>query len=75
MTKNDQTGRSTTDAKTQRYEKLIDRLMEEREAVEDMLDNDYREARRYVRTHPVEGVLAAFAGGLVLGLIIGRNSK
>lgn len=73
MTNDEQANKSTTEAKN--YEKLISRLKEEREAVEDMLDKDYREARRYVRSHPEEGVLAAFAGGIALGYLIGKISK
>lgn len=75
MANDDQSGESLTEPKTKQYEKLIDRLKQEREAVEDMLDKDYREARRYVRSHPEEGVLAAFAGGIALGFILGRISK
>jgi ElaB/YqjD/DUF883 family membrane-anchored ribosome-binding protein len=57
------------------YEKLIDQLKQERDALRDVVDHDYREARRYVRSHPEEGVLFAFAGGLALGFILGKLSN
>lgn len=58
------------------YEKLINRLKAERAELQNELNRDYREARRYVRSHPEEGVLFAFVGGIALGYIlskIGRN--
>lgn len=57
------------------YEKLIDRLKEEREELQDELNRDYREARRYVRSHPEEGVLLAFVGGVALGFVLGKIGK
>lgn len=54
------------------YEKLISRLKKERANLEDELNRDYREARRYVRSHPEEGVLVSFVGGLALGYILGK---
>lgn len=59
-------------AKIRGYEKLIDQLKKEREEIKDVLDQDYREARRYVRSNPEEGVLIAFAGGIALGYILGK---
>lgn len=57
------------------YEKLIDRLKEEREELQNEIDKDYREARRYVRSHPEEGVLIAFVGGAALGYILGKLGR
>ena len=57
------------------YEKLIERLKEQRKGVEEELDRDYREARRYVRSHPEEGVLYSFLGGLALGFILGKIGR
>ncbi|TYP95462.1 hypothetical protein LX73_0767 [Fodinibius salinus] len=54
------------------YEKLIHRLKKERANLEDELNRDYREARRYVRSHPEEGVLVSFVGGVALGYILGK---
>ena len=57
------------------YEKLLDRLKKERQHVEEELSRDYRNARRYVRSHPEEGVLMSFIGGVALGIIIGKLTK
>lgn len=57
------------------YEKLIDRLNKERANIRNEVDRDYREARRYVRSNPEEGVLIALVGGLAIGLLLGRLSK
>lgn len=62
-------------AKIKGYEKLIDRLKEERKELQDELNRDYREARRYVRSNPEEGVLIAFVGGITLGYILGRIGR
>lgn len=59
-------------AKIRGYEKLISQLKKEREEIKDELDRDYRQARRYVRSNPEEGVLIAFAGGIALGYILGK---
>lgn len=59
-------------AKIKGYEKLINQLKKEREEIKEVLDRDYREARRYVRSNPEEGVLIAFAGGIALGYILGK---
>lgn len=57
------------------YEKLIERLKQEREELQDELNRDYREARRYVRSHPEEGVLMAFVGGVALGFVLGKLGR
>lgn len=57
------------------YENLLEKLKKERRHVEDELSKDYRNARRYVRLHPEEGVLLSFVGGIALGLIIGKLTK
>ena len=61
--------------KVKSYEKLINRLKNERQALVDEVNRDYKEARRYVRSHPEEGVLIGFVGGLALGVILGRLTK
>lgn len=61
--------------KVKSYEKVIDRLKSEREALVNEVNKDYKEARRYVRSHPEEGVLIGFVGGLALGVILGRLTK
>ncbi|PAU93963.1 hypothetical protein CK503_09870 [Aliifodinibius salipaludis] len=57
------------------YEKLIDRLKKERAELEDEINRDYREARRYVRSHPEEGVLIGFVGGIALGYILSKLGR
>ncbi|WP_138429966.1 hypothetical protein [Fodinibius saliphilus] len=58
-----------------RYEKLIHKLKSEREELKDELDRDYREARRYVRSHPEEGVLLSLLGGIAIGYLLGKIGK
>jgi len=62
-------------AKIKNYEKLIDRLKQEREEMRDEINRDYREARRYVRSHPEEGVLIGFLGGIALGYVLGKIGR
>ncbi|MDX1672845.1 MAG: hypothetical protein R3211_10925 [Balneolaceae bacterium] len=57
------------------FEELVDRLKEERQVLEDEIKKDYRNARRYVRAHPEEGVLMSFIGGVVIGVLIGKLTK
>ncbi|HET6527229.1 MAG TPA: DUF883 C-terminal domain-containing protein [Balneolaceae bacterium] len=57
------------------YEMLIKRLKEERDNLQTEMNHEYREARRYVRENPEEGVLIAFAGGIVLGYVLGKLGK
>ncbi|MDZ7693454.1 MAG: hypothetical protein U5K69_20440 [Balneolaceae bacterium] len=57
------------------YEKLLDRLKKERQNVIKEISDDYRNARRYVRSHPEEGVLLSFVGGIALGILIGKLTK
>ena len=57
------------------YENLIDRLDRERNNIRRELDRDYKEARRYVRSNPEEGVLLGILGGLAIGFLLGRIDK
>ncbi|MDX1638929.1 MAG: hypothetical protein R3281_13230 [Balneolaceae bacterium] len=57
------------------YEKLLDRLKKERRHMEEEINRDYRNARRYVRAHPEEGILFSFVGGVALGILIGKLTK
>lgn len=54
------------------YDRLIERLNEEKSRLERDLKHEYRSARRYVRANPEEGVTIAFVGGLAAGLIISK---
>lgn len=61
--------------KIKAYNKLIQKLQEEREQIQSDIAKDYKEARRYVRSHPEEGVLIGFVGGIALGILLGRLMK
>ncbi len=61
--------------KTRVYNKLIDKLQEERVKLRDEISRDYKEGRRYVRSHPEEGVLIGLLGGIAIGVILGRLMK
>jgi len=62
-------------AKIKYYEELIARLKRERRELQDEMNNEYREARRYVRLHPEEGVFYAFVGGIALGYLFGKIGR
>ena len=66
---------SESPEKVKAYSKLIDKLQEEREKLQDEISRDYKEGRRYVRAHPEEGVLMGFIGGIAIGVILGRLMK
>lgn len=72
-TKSTKKREETEEVKT--YEKLIKKLQKEREQLQDEISRDYKEARRYVRSHPEEGVLIGFVGGIALGILFGRLMK
>ncbi|MEX2477572.1 MAG: DUF883 C-terminal domain-containing protein [Gracilimonas sp.] len=57
------------------YDVLLDRLKYERDGLERELKHEYRNARRYVRAHPEQGLAIAFAAGLVLGALLTRGGK
>ncbi|HYW35635.1 MAG TPA: hypothetical protein VE868_09535 [Balneolaceae bacterium] len=57
------------------YEKIIDRLYEQRDNIRKELDSDYNEARRYVRSNPEEGILLGLAAGFAIGILLGRLVK
>lgn len=61
--------------KIRRFENLVSRLESETDELKEAMGDEYREAKRYVRLHPEESMLAAMAGGLFLGFILGRLSK
>ncbi|MDR9418435.1 hypothetical protein [Gracilimonas sp.] len=55
------------------YDALLDRLKYERDGLERELKHEYRNARRYVRAHPEQGLGIAFVAGLVVGAILTRK--
>ncbi|MEX0609016.1 MAG: hypothetical protein WD016_05265 [Balneolaceae bacterium] len=57
------------------YDALIDRLQYEREGLERAMRHEYRNARRYVRSHPEQGLGIAFLAGLAIGIILVSSSR
>jgi ElaB/YqjD/DUF883 family membrane-anchored ribosome-binding protein len=57
------------------YDVLLDRLKYEREGLEREVKHEYRNARRYVRANPEQGLGLAFVAGLVLGALLTRGGK
>lgn len=55
------------------YDALLNRLKYERDGLERELKHEYRNARRYVRAHPEQGLGVAFVAGLVLGALLTRG--
>lgn len=57
------------------YTELIDKLRAEKERLEFDMKHEYRNARRYVRANPEQGVSIAFISGLAIGIILGKISQ
>jgi ElaB/YqjD/DUF883 family membrane-anchored ribosome-binding protein len=57
------------------YDVLIDRLRYERDGLERELKHGYRDARRYVRANPEQGLGFAFAAGLAIGILLTRSGR
>ena len=57
------------------YDKAIDRLKYEMDRLEREVKHEYRNARRYVRANPEQGVGFAFLTGLVLGVLLTRGGR
>jgi len=58
-----------------RYTQILGSLDKERERIQDELRREFRTARRYVRANPEIGVGAAFAGGILAGVLIAAMFK
>ncbi|TVQ69520.1 MAG: hypothetical protein EA363_09520 [Balneolaceae bacterium] len=54
------------------YRDIIEKLHEEKERLENDLRQEYRNARKYVRSHPEEGLAYAFLGGVLAGVILAK---
>jgi len=54
------------------YDDIINTLKSERENLEREVRHEYRNARRYVRANPEQGVGIAFAGGIIAGILLGK---
>lgn len=59
----------------QTYDLLLDRLQYEREGLERVLKHEYRNARRYIRAHPEQGLGVAFLAGLAIGVLLVSSRK
>ena len=57
------------------YDVLIDRLRYERDGLERELKHGYRDARRYVRANPEQGLGFAFAAGLAICILLTRSGR
>jgi ElaB/YqjD/DUF883 family membrane-anchored ribosome-binding protein len=82
MKENQKTAQELKDTLDQRREKLeatytemIDKLRAEKERLEYELKHEYRNARRYVRANPEQGVGIAFVSGLLIGVILGKLNQ
>lgn len=58
-----------------RYSQVLDTLEYERDRIQNELRREFRTARRYVRANPEIGVGAAFAGGILAGVLISSLFK
>lgn len=57
------------------YTEMIDKLRAEKERLEYELKHEYRNARRYVRANPEQGVGIAFVSGVLIGVILGKLNQ
>ncbi|MEO9885238.1 MAG: hypothetical protein ABJR05_08485 [Balneola sp.] len=57
------------------YDKALDKLQYEKDRLEREIRHEYRNARRYVRANPEQGLGVAFAAGLFLGILLTRGGK
>ncbi|WP_340102522.1 hypothetical protein [Rhodohalobacter sp. 8-1] len=58
-----------------RYTQILDTLEYERDRIQNELRREFRTARRYVRANPEIGVGAAFAGGILAGVLLSTLFK
>lgn len=57
------------------YTEMADKLRAEKEKLEYEIKHEYRNARRYVRANPEQGVAIAFVSGILIGVIFGKINK
>ncbi|MEX0772689.1 MAG: hypothetical protein WEB89_00145 [Balneolales bacterium] len=67
-----QTNQKTEDLESAVYDKLLEKLNLEKDRIEKELKGEYENARKYVKSNPEEGVAYAFAGGLLLGIVVAK---
>ena len=63
------------DRTIEQYDKAMDRFQYEKDRLERELKHEYRNARRYVRANPEQGVGIAFLAGLVIGVLLTRGGR
>jgi len=57
------------------YDKALDKLQYEKDRLEREIRHEYRNARRYVRANPEQGLGVAFVAGLFLGVLLTKGGK
>jgi len=57
------------------YTEMADKLRAEKEKLEYEIKHEYRNARRYVRANPEQGVGIAFFSGILIGVILGKITR
>lgn len=57
------------------YGEVITMLNDEKDKLQKELRHEFRNARRYVRANPEAGIGAAFAGGIVVGIVVSKIFK
>lgn len=58
-----------------RYSQILSSLDQEKEKIQNEIRREFRTARRYVRANPEVGVGAAFAGGIIVGVLFSTIFK
>ncbi len=57
------------------YKETLKKLEQERDRLSNDLHREYENAKKYVSDHPEVGVGGAFAGGLLIGIILTKILK
>lgn len=60
------------DALSKAYGDALNKLQDERNKLQKELRSEYKTAKKYVKKNPESGVGIALAGGVLLGIVIGK---
>lgn len=60
------------DALSKAYGDVLNKLQDERNKLQKELRSEYKTAKKYVKKNPESGVGIALAGGVLLGIVIGK---
>lgn len=60
------------DALSKAYSDVLNKLQDERNKLQKELRSEYKTAKKYVKKNPESGVGIALAGGVLLGIVIGK---